>query len=166
MAYVIRKGRKEDSKAITRIVTQEWNSTYKGMVPDYYLEELKEKEEERTQKLYDKFDIYYNHLVLEENNKVVGFSRYGRTNDLELDYCGELYALYVLDEYHGKGYGKELVEKTKEELKKMGYDKMIIACLKENPSNEFYKHIGGKYIKDGVYLKFNLKENIYYYEIK
>ena len=26
---------------------------------------------------------------------------------------------------------------------------MIIACLKGNPSNDFYTHIGGKYIKDG-----------------
>lgn len=42
---------------------------------------------------------------------------------------------------------------------------MIIACLKENPSNDFYKHIGGKYIKDRVYKRLNLPENVYYYEI-
>lgn len=43
---------------------------------------------------------------------------------------------------------------------------MIIACLKENPSNDFYKHIGGKYIKDRVYKRLNLPENVYYYEIQ
>lgn len=42
---------------------------------------------------------------------------------------------------------------------------MIISCLKGNPSNEFYKHIGGKYIKDGLYKRFNLPENVYYFEI-
>ncbi len=42
---------------------------------------------------------------------------------------------------------------------------MLISCLKENPSNRFYKHIGGKYIKDRVYKRLNLPENVYYYEI-
>lgn len=51
-----------------------------------------------------------------------------------------------------------------EKLKNHGNDKMIIACLKGNPSNKFYKHIGGKYIKDSIYKRLNLSENIYYYE--
>lgn len=41
---------------------------------------------------------------------------------------------------------------------------MIIACLKGNTANEFYTHIGGVYLKDGVYKRLNIPENIYYYE--
>ena len=43
---------------------------------------------------------------------------------------------------------------------------MIIGCIKENPSNEFYKHLGGKYIKQRIYRLPNqeLIENVYYYE--
>ena len=51
-----------------------------------------------------------------------------------------------------------------EELKNMGYNKMIIACLKGNPSNEFYKHIGGIHIKDGLYKRLQLPENVYYFD--
>ena len=58
-----------------------------------------------------------------------------------------------------------IVEAATKELKEMGFDKMIIACLKGNPSNEFYKHIGGVYIKDGEYKRLHLPENIYYYDI-
>ena len=47
----------------------------------------------------------------------------------------------------------------------MKFDKMIIVCLKGNPSNEFYKHIGGKYIKDGEYKRIHLEENINYFDI-
>ncbi len=47
----------------------------------------------------------------------------------------------------------------------MGFDKMIIACLKDNTNNEFYKNMGGKYIKDGLFERLQLKENIYYYDI-
>ena len=66
--------------------------------------------------------------------------------------------------YKGNGYGRKLVEEAIKKLKQLGCDKMIIACLKGNPSNEFYKHIGGKYLKDGVWKRLNLPENIYYYE--
>ena len=57
----------------------------------------------------------------------------------------------------------EIQEKI-EELKKMGYNKMIIGCLEGNPSNEFYKHIGGKFIKKRVFEKLNLPENVYYFD--
>ena len=55
-------------------------------------------------------------------------------------------------------------EEAKNELKTMGYNKRIIACLKGNPSNEFYKHIGGVYVKDGLYKRLQLLENVYYYD--
>ncbi len=44
-------------------------------------------------------------------------------------------------------------------------DKMIIACLKGNSSNDFYKHLRGKYIKDAIYKRLNLPENIYYLDL-
>ena len=49
-----------------------------------------------------------------------------------------------------------------EELKNMGYDKMLIGCLIGNPSNEFYKHMGGKLIKTRMFEKLQLLENVYY----
>lgn len=165
MAYLIRKRTKEDCFKIAYIVTASWNDTYKGIVPDWFLEELKTNEKERASKSYNEFDMNDNNkLVLEVDNEVVGFTNYGKSDDNSFENCGEIFALYILKEYQGNGYGKKLVEETKKELKKMGFDKMIIACLKGNPSNEFYKHIGGNYIKDGIYKRLNLKENVYLYE--
>lgn len=166
MEYVIRERKKEDCKAIAHITTRGWNETYKGIVPDYFLEELKHNENERATQMTNKFDENDNNqIVLEVNGKVVGFCNFGKSNDEEIENCGEIFALYILSEYKGNGYGKKLVEYAQEKLKEMGFDKFIIACLKGNPSNEFYKHIGGKYIKDGEFKKLNLSENVYYYEM-
>ena len=165
MNYLIRKRTKEDCKDIAHVVTVAWNETYKGIVPDWFLDELKNNEEKRAKKTFNEFDEQDNNqFVLEVDNKVVGFVNFGVTGDESYQNCGEIFALYVLSEYKGNGFGRKLVETAKNELKNMGCDKMIIACLKGNPSNDFYKHIGGVYVKDGLYKRLQLEENVYYYD--
>lgn len=166
MNYIIRRRTKEDISGIQKVVTTSWNETYKGIVPDWFLEELKVNEDERIKNVYDSFDENDNNqFVLIVDNEVVGFVNFGKTGDEEYQDCGEIFALYVISKYKGNGFGKKLVETAKNELKKMGFNKMLIACLKGNPSNEFYKHIGGVYVKDGLYKRLQLKENVYYYEL-
>ena len=166
MNYLIRKMKRDDSKAVAHVATISWNEAYKGIVSDKDLKELYDNEEERANKTYEYFDENNNHkLVLEVDNEVVGFIHYGKANDKEFDNCGEIIALYIIAKYKGFGFGRKLVDAAIKELKNDGFDKMIIACLKGNPSNEFYKHIGGKYIKDGMYERLKLEENIYYYDI-
>lgn len=161
----IRKEKREDVFDIAHIVTVEWNSTYRGIVSDSELQRLKETEEERAKKA-DEFDEKNNKcFVAVIDNKVVGFANYGVTDDPDFENTAEIYALYVLDDYHGLGIGRKLVNATVEEFKKQGFNKMIICCLKGNPFNEFYKHIGGKYVKDGVYKRLNLPDSVYYFEI-
>lgn len=165
MQYSIRKRERNDCAPIAQVVTVAWNETYKGIVPEWFLEKLKTDESERAKKTFDEFDINNNNqLVLEINDQVVGFVNYGKSDDESYENCGEIFALYIINKYHGNGLGRKLVESAKKELKLLGFDKMIIACLKGNPSNEFYKHIGGVYAKDGVYKRLNLPENIYFYE--
>lgn len=166
MNYIIRRRTKEDISGIQKVVTTSWNETYKGIVPDWFLEELKENEDERIKNVYDSFDENDNNqFVLIVDNEVVGFVNFGKTSDEEYQDCGEIFALYVISKYKGNGFGKKLVGTVKNELKKLGFNKMLIACLKGNPSNEFYKHIGGVYVKDGLYKRLQLKENVYYYEL-
>ena len=166
MNYLIRRRKREDCKSIANIVTISWNETYKGIVPEWFLDELKNNEEKRAKKSYDEFDkINNNQLVLEVDNKVVGFVNYGITEDEEYQNCGEIFALYIIAKYKGNGFGRKLVEEVKKEFKLQSINKMIIACLKGNPSNEFYKHIGGLYVKDRIYKRLNLPENVYYYDI-
>lgn len=165
MKYIIRRRTKNDCDAIAHVVTIAWNETYKGIVSDWFLEELKTNEKDRAKKSYEEFDINNNNqLVLEVDNEVVGFVKFGASLDEEFKNCGEINALYIISKYKGNGFGRKLVEEAIKELKSLGFNKMIIACFKGNPSNEFYKHIGGVYVKDGIFKRLNLPENIYFYE--
>lgn len=166
MNYIIRKMNKEDCLAVCHVVTVAWNETYKGIVPDSELEKLYANEEERTEKWLNVFDREdAKTLVLEIDGEVVGFSHYDAANQDKFPGYGEIRALYIISRYHKYGFGRKLVDESKKEIKGLGFNKMIICCLKGNPSNEFYKHIGGKFIREGVYERLQLPENIYYYEI-
>lgn len=166
MNYIIRRRKKEDIPSIQRVVTISWKETYPGIVPQSELDELENNEQIRIKNSYEDFDENdSNQFVLEIDNEIVGFVNFGITENTVYKNCGEIFALYIIGKYKGKGYGKKLFERAVSELKKLGFNKMLISCLKGNSANEFYKHMGGTYIKDGIYKRLNLKENIYYFNI-
>lgn len=166
MNYIIRKKERKDCFAIARVITVSWNETYKKIVPDWFLQKLINNEKERGQKAFDTFDANNNtEYVLEIDGDVVGFVKFERSNDMEYPNCGEIKVLYIISKYKDYGFGKQLVCVAKKELKNMGYNSMIISCLKGNPSNQFYKHIGGIYVKDRVFELLNIPENVYYFDI-
>ena len=47
MTYQIRKKEKKDCMEIAHVVTLSWNETYKGIIPDDFLNHLYQTEEER-----------------------------------------------------------------------------------------------------------------------
>ena len=168
MKYIIRRREQKDCYDIAHVVTVAWQETYRGIVNDEFLDNLSINEEERGEKSFNNFDENDNHkFVLEVDGKVVGFINVGITDDIEYENQGEIFALYIIPEYQGKGYGSELIKYGIDELKRLGCSKMIIGCLKDNSYNQFYKHIGGRFIKTRIFKLPNqeLIENVYYFDI-
>ena len=120
----------------------------------------------RVERTIESFNDETNHqFVLEVDGQVVGFVKVCESSENEN--CGEIQALYILDEYKGQGYGKKLVDIGIQELKNMGYKNMVIGCLEGNPSNDFYTHIGGKFLEQRTFSLpvQEINENVYYYDI-
>ena len=165
MSYKIRKKERKDCADVAHVVTVAWNETYKGIVPDEFLNNLYTNEEKSAKNSYNNFNKKENHqYVLEVDNKVVGFVNVGSSDETDYENCGEIHAVYIINGYKGHGYGKKLIDAGIQELKSMNFDKMVIGCLDGNPSNEFYKHLGGKFIKTRIFEKLQLPENVYYFE--
>jgi L-amino acid N-acyltransferase YncA len=163
MNYVIRRRERKDCEAIAKLITICWNETYRGLVSDEFLDGLYKNEEDRIKNSYEKFDENDNHqFVLEVDGKVVGWMNIGDSD--EGSEYGEIHAIYILNDYKGFGYGRKLVEEGIKEIKSMGFKQMIIGCLDGNKSNEFYKHIGGKFIKQRMFEKLGMMENVYLFE--
>lgn len=165
MDYVIRKMLSEDARAVSHVITVAWNETYKGIINDEYLDNLKKNEEETAKALANNFDANgNNYYVLEVNREIAGFINISAAHDVEFTNCGELCAIYIISRYKGQGYGKALFDVAIKELKNMGFNKMIVGCLNGNPTNEFYKHMGGKFIKTRIFEKLQMSENVYYFD--
>lgn len=165
MNYIIRKKERKDCADVAHVVTVAWNETYRGVVPDEFLANLYTNEEERAKNSYNNFNEKENHqYVLEVDDKVVGFVNVGSSDETDYENCGEIHAVYIINGYKGHGYGKKLIDAGIQELKSMNFDKMVIGCLDGNPSNEFYKHLGGKFVKTRIFEKLQLPENVYYFE--
>lgn len=104
MNYKIRKQEKKDCYGIAHVVTIAWNETYRGIVPDEFLDNLYKNEDERGKNSFENFNENDNHqYVLEVDDKIVGFVNVGPTDETEFDNCGEIHAVYIINGY--KEYG-------------------------------------------------------------
>ena len=86
--------------------------------------------------------------VVEDAEGIVGFASGGRERAGETGYSGELYAIYVLDDFQRRGYGHDLVRAVVDGLSALGLRDMIVWVLRDNArARRFYEHLGGIYVR-------------------
>ena len=80
--------------------------------------------------------------VLETTERIVGFAWSAPWAETE-GYDASIRGLYVLPNCQGSGYGRQLVSDAAAHLYANGARSLEIGCVRENPSCEFYRHLGG-----------------------
>ncbi len=164
MKLNIRKAIFSDAESIAKINIGSWQKTYKNIFPKDFLNSLSDEESMKNTilRIQENIKNNNNYLVAVFNNEVVGFCKIGKAIKAGYENHGEIMALYVKNEVIKKGIGKQLFMAANNILKKT-YETNIVSCIKENPSNNFYKKMGCIFIKE---CDFNLmdktyKENLY-----
>ena len=69
---------------------------------------------------------------------------YGKSRNEEYPESGEIYSIYILEEYQGLGLGKKLFMIGINELINEGYNTMILNVLNGNNTIKFYEKYCGK----------------------
>ncbi len=59
---------------------------------------------------------------------------------------------------------KKLYDYAIKKIKEKGFQQLVIGCLDGNPANNFYKHLGGKYIGNHLFRE-KYKENFYLFHL-
>lgn len=139
----IRKAELKDVVGIAKVHVDSWRTTYKGIVPDTFLDSLSYAGREQIWKSGIEANNIY--IAEDDNGQIVGFASGGkeRTGKYEA-YVGELYAIYLLEGQQGKGLGRKLVQTVVDDLKEKKLSSMLIWALEENPACRFYEMLGGK----------------------
>lgn len=161
----IRKATPLDAEGIARVHVESWKSTYINIVPEDFLKNL--SYEKRVEYWYSAIPDGEVYVAKNEEGEVIGFASGGKERSRKYPkYNGELYAIYILQEYQGKGVGKLLIKPIVKELKRQGISSMLVLVLEDNPSRKFYEKLGAKKI-DSIIVEIGgvqLNELVYVWE--
>lgn len=142
---IIRKAHPNDAAGIAKVQVDSWRTTYKGIVPDDFLQQLSYEKREEVWREATKSTLVF--VAEEENGQIVGFICGGKERSGKYEgYDGELYAIYILKEYQDRGIGTLLVKELSKAMSESGFRSMIVLVLDENPATYFYEALGGKLI--------------------
>lgn len=167
---MIRRAIKEDSYSIAKLIVSGWQTAYKGLIDDNYLNNLSVSDRiagwENNILHQNKNSHIY---VYEEDNKILGVIRFGKPTDESLKYNSEIHVLYVEPSLKRKGIGTKLFDFAKNYFININTTDMIIWCLKNNmPSIKFYEKMGGTIVdsKKAVIHNIELEEVGLSYNLK
>ena len=162
---MIRLAKKEDAATIVKINTDSWFSTYSSFLPKNILKKRKLEENDRIKKWEKIIETDKSFFVIEEDSKIVGYVSFGKTHNLKYKGYGEIYSLYLMEQYHKKGLGKKLFQFALQSLKEK-HSKIIVTCFTQNPAIEFYKKMNGKIVEETAAIidGEEIKETILCYE--
>ncbi len=144
----IRRANEADAAGIAEVYVSTWRSAYPGMLPDHVLIGLSAP----RQASYWRGAIARRDqsvLVAEEAaHGVVGFAAAGPARPKVPRYRGEVYTLYVIEDFQGRGIGRRLIEGAFAALDGHGLMPPVVWVLAANPARFFYEHLGGQRIAE------------------
>lgn len=138
MKHEFRFAADKDAKVVAEIQSKCWLDTYYSILDIDFLNELRTSD--RTSKWENILASDRSKTILLLNNGVViGFANWGLNRCNSIDVMFELYSLYILSNFHRKGFGNFAISK----IKSIENQKNLLAwVLKGSPSVQFYDKIG------------------------
>ncbi len=146
-----RKANIEDVPQIAKVHVESWQKSFRGIAPQEYLDNLSVKKREKAfgERFYEKdYQIF---VAETSENEIIGFADFGKGRDEQTKFERELFAIYLLKEFQGKGIGGELFKTGIRDLRESGYSSLYLQALTISPYRNFYEKAGGKIIGQGVH---------------
>lgn len=134
-----------DSEGIARVHTRSWQSAYRGLLPDDWLDALRwEDRKVRWDAILTSGNKGHVFVATNPQNEIVGFASSGpsRDEDTDQDRVHELYAIYLIPEYWGKGIGTALFRAVMEKIPRTAI-RLELWVLEDNSrGRKFYESQG------------------------
>jgi len=119
--------KKKDLQIIEALAHEIWHEHYRQIISEAQIEYMLEKGYSlEVMQSEIASGVSYDGLFI--NDSMIGYCSYGRDADKTL----KLHKLYLKPSYHGKGYGRLLLEHIYNYAKNNSYDKITLQVNKQN----------------------------------
>ncbi len=148
---IVREAKIADAPAIAQVNVDTWRTAYRNIVPADYLAKLSyEKRESNWQEILSNVKNTGDYVCVAENDsgQIVGFAAGGCERTGKYVYRGELFAIYILEEYQRQGIGRQLVRSVATKLAELSLNSMLAWVLGDNSACRFYEFLGGKKVEE------------------
>lgn len=123
---------------VSHVYEESWKIAYHGIVPQLYLDSIPKG---RWAEWIDTNEKQT--LIQLDDDSIIGTATCAKARLNIMEGYGEIISLYLLPEYWGKGYGKQLMTAAIQNLYQMGYEKILLWVLEENlRARRFYEKYG------------------------
>lgn len=148
---LVRPARPGDAAAVAGIYVESWRSTYAGLLPDRLLAGMRADRRRRRdwERAISRPRRAERIFVAEAAagagaRRVVGFAGGGPARRAATGHAGEVYTLYVEDDFHGLGIGRALFSALAAGLARDLGPSLVVWVLAGNPARFFYEALGGR----------------------
>jgi len=154
-SIVIRPARAGDAEAIARVRVDSWRETYRGMIPQAYLDAMK-IEESRVlwEKVLTAGSTAVSVFVAERGAEIVGFGSGNMLVEPKHGFDAELSAVYVRREFQRAGIGRRLVAETAAALSQCdcGASGLIVWVIAGNKgARAFFERMGAELVVEQAF---------------
>jgi ribosomal protein S18 acetylase RimI-like enzyme len=145
----VRPAREKDIPSIAHVHVESWRTTYHGIIAESFLAGLSyEKHEDRHRRYMAQPGAVY-FAAESPQDGIVGFLSGGPERNGDLHFPGELYAIYILDQYRRHGVGVALIQQWAASLRRAALNAALVWVLADNKSAvAFYERLGGKRLRE------------------
>lgn len=160
----LRRATVADAEAIAAVRVESWQTTYRGMIPDTYLDQMRIEDSflhwkqilEALPAAGDRVCVY----VAESEGYIIGFASGMLLPEPKLGMRAELTAIYLRPAWQRSGIGRRLLQKVARTLQAQGADNLLVWVISGNAiARNFYEDLGATLLHeqaftwDGIDLK-------------
>lgn len=144
----LRRAGVADAEAIARVRLESWRATYRGMIPDAYLDGMQLEDSvlhwrtilQALATAGERICVY----VAESEGQVIGFASGMLLPEPKLEMQAELTALYLLPAWQRSGIGRRMLQKVVRTLQAQGAHSLLAWVISGNAvARNFFEELGG-----------------------
>lgn len=161
MKTTIRKAKLGDEKTLAYIQTESWKSAFADIISVDDL--IKYTDVNKAQEMYLNIlkSNYSEISILEIDGKPHCIAAWSKSRNPQFSDCAELICIHSLCDNWGQGYGSMMMNHIIDEIKKLGYNSVLLWVFKKNTrARRFYEKHGFE-LTDNTQISYDTVEVMY-----